>query len=148
MTNGAQWPLGTTVYTELLLLGDKEICVSAAVLYQLSYEHLYSGSCQICWVHFNPWKVNFAQVLQGRQIACTFVLKKPTNSIRLLYEIFHTHFHVWKSIFLAWNMQILVDFVNYDQVWIGSFSLSGFWIRNRNLFHSGVLEPFISQMLE
>ena len=32
------------------------LCVSAAVLYQLSYEDPYIGSGPICWVHFKPWK--------------------------------------------------------------------------------------------
>ena len=30
--------------------------VSAAVLYQLSFEDPYIGSRPICWVHLNPWK--------------------------------------------------------------------------------------------
>ena len=32
------------------------LCVSAAVLYQLSYEDPCIGSRPICWVHLNPWK--------------------------------------------------------------------------------------------
>ena len=32
------------------------LCVSAAVLYQLSYEEPYIGSRPICWVHLNPRK--------------------------------------------------------------------------------------------
>ena len=32
------------------------LCVSAAVLYHLSYEDPYIGSRPICWVHLNPWK--------------------------------------------------------------------------------------------
>ena len=31
------------------------LCVSSAVLYQLSYEDLI-GSGPICWVYLNPWK--------------------------------------------------------------------------------------------
>ena len=32
------------------------LCVSAAVLYQLSYEDPYIGSRPIYWVHLNPWQ--------------------------------------------------------------------------------------------
>ena len=32
------------------------LCVSAAVLYHLSYEDPYIGSRPICWVDLNPWK--------------------------------------------------------------------------------------------
>ena len=32
-----------------------DLCVSAAVLYQLIYEDQYIGSRPICWVHLHPW---------------------------------------------------------------------------------------------
>ena len=36
-------------------IGTHSFCISAAVLYQLSYEDPYIGSRPICWVHLNPW---------------------------------------------------------------------------------------------
>ena len=36
-------------------IGTHSLCISAAVLYQLSYEDPYIGSRPICWVHLNPW---------------------------------------------------------------------------------------------
>ena len=35
-------------------LGFDSLCISAVVLYQLSYEDLDIGSRPICWIHLNP----------------------------------------------------------------------------------------------
>ena len=38
-----------------LMIRTHGLCVSAAVLYRLSYEDPCTGSRPICWVHLNPW---------------------------------------------------------------------------------------------
>ena len=64
------------------------LCVSAAVLYQLSYEDPCIGSRPICWVHLNPWKEWSIGYLNFVNCGNTSYFKWKFDCHAVLYEKF------------------------------------------------------------
>ena len=64
------------------------LCVSAAVLYQLSYEDPCIGSRPICWVHLNPWKKWSIGYLNFVNCGNTSYFKWRFDCHAVLYENF------------------------------------------------------------